>query len=298
MSTTTIKQNIIYGLGEGALVSDSTMLIYALRYANAAYRDIFGRYRLKHLRTRSVFRTSSGQSTYQAPTNYMGFLVLKDESNDTIIDQITPESFMREISSKSVADESFTSVSDTAVELDNVGIVQYSETVTDTDGTTTYTRDSDYTMSYADGQITMDSTGTMVDDTEYYIDYLYHELGDPNRFCIEYDATNKKYVYRFDPIPDSEKIITLLYEQGPSDLSGSVDPIWSRLEYCIERGGIYFGALEIIDDNNKRQSFKEDYETAIQALVMLDNDLVPKHDRIPVIMRKSDYTSVVFNKRN
>ena len=298
MSTTTIKQNIIYGLGEGSQVTNSTMLTYALRYANAAYRDIFGRYRFKNLRTRSVFRTSNGQSSYQAPSSYMGFLILKDESNDTIIDQITPEAFMREVSAKSVTDESFTSSSDTAVELDNVGIIQYSETVTDTDATTTYTRDSDYTMSYSSGTITVDSTGSMSDATEYYIDYLYHETGDPNRFCIEYDATNSKYVYRFDPIPDSEKIITLLYEQGPSDLSGSVDPIWNRLEYCIERGGIYFGSLELIEDANKRNSFKTDYENAIQALVFLDNDLVPKHDRIPVIMRKSDYTSVVFNKRN
>jgi hypothetical protein len=298
MSTSTIKQNIIYGLGEGAQVTNSTMLAYALRYANAAYRDIFGRYRLKNLRTRSVFRTSAGQSSYQAPASYMGFLILKDESNDTIIDQITPETFMREVSSKSVSEESFTSDFDVAVQLDNVGIIQYSETVTSTDGLTTFTRDSDYTMGYSAGTIEVDSTGTMADSTEYYIDYIYLESGNPKRFCIEYDAANGKYVYRFDPVPDSEKVITLLYEQGPSDLSGSIDPIWNRLEYCIERGGIYFGCLELIEDQNKRNMFKGDYEGAIEALVFLDNDLIPKHDRIPVIMRKSDYTSVVFNKRN
>lgn len=298
MSTTSIKQNVIYGLGEGQLVANTTMLTYALRYANAAYRDIFGRFRFKHLRTRSVFRTSNGQSTYQAPSQYMGFLILKDESGDSIIDQISPEMFMREISARKVTNESFTSSSDTAVSLDNVAIVQYSETVTNVAGTTTYTRDTDYTMSYSSGTITVDSGGSMADATAYYIDYNYHETGSPDKFCVEYDASNAKYVFRFDPVPDATKIITLLFEQGPSDLSGSVEPIWNRLEYCLERGGIYYGSLELIDDQRKRAEFKQDYTDAINALMMLDNDLVPKHDRIPVIMRKSDYTDTNYNRRN
>lgn len=297
MSTTTIKQNIIYGLGEGSAVADTTMLSYALRWANSAYRDIFGKHRFKHLRTRSVFRTANGQSAYQAPSQYMGFLILKDESNDRIIDQTTPEAFIRELSSLSVTDESFTSSHDTAVSLDNPAIIQYSETVTNTAGTTTYTRDTDYTMSYSSGEITVDSTGSMSDATEYYIDYLYHETGDPDKFCVEYDATNTKYVFRFDPVPDSTKVVSLLYEQGPSDLSGTVDPIWNRLEYAIERGGVYFGSLELIDDVNRQAMFKDDYVTAVRALVLLDNDLVPKHDRIPVIMKKSDYTDAVYTKR-
>jgi len=298
VSTTTIKSNIIYGLGEGAYAADATMLTYSLRYANSAYRDIFGRYRFKNLRTRTVFRTSTGQSSYQAPSSYMGFLILKDESNDSIIDQVTPEGFIRDIVANKVTDEVFESDYDTAVSLDNDAIIQYSETVTNEAGTTTYTRDTDYTMTYSDGEITVDSTGSMSDSTDYEIDYLYHATGDPNKFCIEYDSSNKKYVFRFDPVPDSEKIVTLLYEQGPSDLSGSVDPIWSKLEYAIERGGIYFGSLELIDDPRKQTLFKGDYETALQALVLLDNDLFPKQDNIPVIMKRSDYTSAVFNKRN
>ena len=31
------------------------------------------------------------------------------------------------------------------------------------------------------------------------------------------------------------------------------------------------------------------YETAIQSLIQLDLELVPKRNTIPVIMRKSDY---------
>lgn len=289
MSTTTIKQGIIYGLGEGALVADSTMLEYALRWANVAYREIFLRYRFKHLRTRSIFRTTEGQATYQAPTDFSGFLVLKDESAGGVLDQVTPEELQRNISATQITDESTTSDYDVAVSLDNTGIVQYSETVTTTDGATTYTRDTDYSMDYTAGTITVDSTGTMSDATEYEIDYLYYAEGPPTQFCIEYDATNKRYVFRLDPIPDDTYIASLLYPAIPSDLSGSVDPIWSKLEFALERGGIYYGSLEIMEDPQKRNEFKGIYETAIQALIQLDADLVPKHDRIKVVMRKSDY---------
>lgn len=289
MSTTTIKQNIIYGLGEGGIVADATMLIYALRWANAAYREIFLRYRFKHLRTRSIFRTTAGQATYQAPTDFGGFLVLKDESGGSVLSQITPEEFQRDISATKITDEAFTSDHDVAVSLDNTGIVQYSETVTTTDGATTYTRDTDYSMNYTAGTITVDSTGSMSDATEHETDYLYYAEGSPTQFCIEYDATNKRYIFRLDPIPDATYIASLLYPAIPSDLSGSVDPIWSKLEFALERGGIYYGSLEIMEDAQKRAEFKQIYEVAIQSLIQLDADFVPKHDRIKVVLRKSDY---------
>ncbi|MCP4262822.1 MAG: hypothetical protein GY774_35735 [Planctomycetes bacterium] len=291
MSTTSIQQNIIYGLGEGALLADSDMLTYALRFANKAYRDMFSRYRFKCIRTRTVFRTSNGQSAYQAPSDFSGFLALKDESGDNIIDQVTPEYFQQEISRNSIVNESFTSDYDVAVSLDNVGIVQYSETVTTVAGSTTYTRDTDYTMGYSGGTITVDSTGAMADATAYYIDYLYRSTGSPDKFCLEFDNANNQFITNFDPVPDATKIITMIYAAEPSQMSGSVEPIWPKLEFAIEQGGIYYGSLEFIDDANKRKELKQDYNIALQALVQLDQDLIPKHDRIPVVMRRNDYTN-------
>jgi hypothetical protein len=291
MSTTTIQQNIIYGLGEGALVADTTMLSYALRYANQAYRDIMNRYRYKCIQKRSVFRTSNGLSAYQMPDDFMGFLVVKDESGDSILDQVTPELFSREITSVQITDESFTSSSDTAVTLDQVGVVQYSETVTTTAGTTTYTRDTDYTMSYYNGQITMDSTGSMADATAYYIDYLYRATGSPSMFCVEFDSSNAQYVVRMDPVPDATKVVTLVYPAAPGDLSATVDAIWDRFEFAIERGGVYYGGLELIDDVQKRQELEKAYNVAIQSLIQLDQDLMPKHDRIPLVLKRNQYTN-------
>ena len=146
-------------------------------------------------------------------------------------------------------------------------------------------------MSYASGTITVDAAQSMADATEYYIDYLRYTKGTPNQFCLEYDAANTKYVFRLDPVPDDVYIGSVVYPALPSVLSDSVDTIWTRFEFCLERGGIYYGSLEIIEDANLRMTFKQDYEIAMQALIQLDQDLQPKHDQIQTIMRKSDYTS-------
>lgn len=294
MSTTTIKQNCIYGLGEGGSVANATMLTYALRWANCAYREIFLRYRFKHLRTRSIFRTTHGQQTYQTPTDFSGFLVVKDESNNTILDQVTPEEFQRTVTTTTVTDEDITTASTlaTAITLANTGLVQYSETVTNTAGTTTYTRDTDYSMNYVAGTITpiaAGSGGTMVASTAYHIDYICYAEGPPAQFCIEYDATNTRYIFRIDPVPDATYIASLLYPGLPSDLSGSVEPLWSTLEFALERGGIYYGSLEIIDDAQKRSEFRQNYEMAIQALIQLDRELEPKQQSIPLRLKRTDH---------
>lgn len=291
MSTTTIQQNILYGLGEGASVSSTTSLAYALRWANSAYRELFTRdVQFKHIKKRSMFRTADGQETYQAPSDFMGFLTLKDLSNDQIISQVTPEEIDRDSAPVKVTDETFESSDDTAVSLDYQGIVQFSETVTTTAGTTTYVRDTDYTMVYADGTITIDSTGSMADATDYYIDYLRRPTEKPTQFCIEYSPTNKKYVFRFNPVPDDVYNCSLVHVAMPSELSSSADAVWSRLEYAIERGGVFFGALELYEGNDSKiDRYERKWEQAILSLMRLDNDLVPKHDRIKVVMKKTDY---------
>jgi len=294
MSVTTIKQNILYALGEGSNVSNATFLTYALRWANRAYKEIFFKegYKLNAIKKRSVFRTEAGQQTYQAPSDFVGFVVLKDESNDGIIDQVTPDEFAREVSSSSITDEAFTSSFDTEVTLDHGAILQYSETVTNTAGTTTYVRDTDYTMDYSAGGITVLSTGGMADATSYEIDYLYYTQGQPDRFCFEYDKTNRLYVFRFDPVPESEYVVSLVYPHKPDDMSASVEPVWEFMEHAIECGGVYYGSLEIIEDKQKRKELKNIYVEAVKDLVRMDQDMIPKHNRIPVIKRRIDYTNI------
>ena len=224
-----------------------------------------------------------------AQSDFMGFLTLKDESNDNVLDQVTPEEFTRSVSPLLITNESFTSSHDVAVSLNNQAIMQYSETVTTTDGATTYTRDTDYTMSYSAGTITVLSTGSMSDATGYYIDYSHSATGTPSTFCIEYDAANAKYVFRLSDVPDDTYIGSIVYSASPSDLSATVDVIWNKLEFAIEQGGIYYGSMVIIDDEKKRREFKANYEVAMQALIQLDISLMPKNDRIKVVMKKTDY---------
>jgi len=291
MSTSTIQANVLYGLGEGMNVADATSLTYALRWANAAYRNIFTKYRFRHIQKRSIFRTAAGQQTYQAPSDFMGFLTLKDESNDTVLQQLTPEEFSRQVAPVAITDEVFTSDDGVAVALGNPSIIQYSETVADdTDHTTVYTRDTDYTMDYTAGTITVDAAEAMDDATDYYIDYVYYPDGKPDTFCLEYDVTNGKYVFRVSPTPDAIYIASLVYPAIPTALSGSVNSIWTQLEYCLERGGVYFGSLELMDGSDPKIGiFKSEYSDAIKDLMRLDMELVPKGQTIPIRMRKTDY---------
>lgn len=287
MTASTIQTNIIYGLGEGQSAADSTMLTYALRWANAAYRDIYTKYRFKHFRKRRIFRTVDGQQTYHMPSDFIGFGILKNERTNEPIEQVTSEDFTRRASTTFVDDETFTSDFDVAVELGHKAIVQYSETVSD--GTTAYTRDTDYAMDYAAGTITVDSTGSLTDATDYYIDYVHYANDEPERFCLEYDSTNKLYVARLDPTPDDVYIMSIQYPAAPSNLSGSVNAIWESMEFAIERGGIFYGSLEMVDDPQKRLEFRAIYEQAAGSLVALDNDLVPKRARIQVALKRTDY---------
>lgn len=289
MSTTTIQQNVCYGIGEGANVADSTMLSYALRWVNRAYREMWLRYRYKSLMTKSIFRTTHGQQTYQAPSDFAGFLTLKDESNDQIIAQITPEEMQRKISETAVTNESVTVVSATAVALANTGIQQYSETVTTVAGTTTYVRDTAYTMDYVAGTITMIAGGGLTTATAYYIDYLYVAEDKPTHFCVEFDINTNQYLFRLYPTPNSAYVGSILYSAYPSVLSSTVNPMWDQFEFCLECGGIYYGGQEMVLDPQKRMEYKQNYEAAMQALIQLDLELIPKRNTIPVIMRKSDY---------
>ena len=292
MSTETIQANIIYKLKENGLVADTTMLASALRWANEGYRDMISRpFFDKVLLTKSNYTMTDGQQSYQAPSDFGGFCTMWDVTNQAELIMVTPEELQRNVTINTVTDEVFESSSDVAVALDNKAIVQYSEVVTDdTDHTTVYTRDTDYSMDYTSGTITVDSTGTMSDATDYYIDYLYMTQGTPTKFCVEYDATNARFVLRLNPVPEGAYIATLIYPDFPTALSSTVDSVWSRLEFAIERRGIYYGSCEMFSPNDPLIArFDKDSEIAMEYLRQRLARLIPRHDRVKVVMRKSDY---------
>ena len=291
MSTATIQANIIYGLKEHGLVADETFLTNALRWGNAAYRDMINRpWFDRTLLTKSNFTMTDGQQSYQSPSDFAGFCTMWDVTNQTELIMVTPEEFQRNVSISSITNETFESDDDTAVELDNKAIVQYSEVVQNTDEDTTYTRDTDFSMDYTAGTITVDADESMSDETDYYIDYLYMEKGKPDKFCVEYDSTNARFVFRMSPVPDDAYIATLVYPDFPSDLSDSVDSIWSRLEFAIERRGIYYGSLEMFEPQDPLIArFDIDSEKALEYLRQRLARITPKHNRIQVVMQRSDY---------
>ena len=73
---------------------------------------------------------------------------------------------------KTITDESFTSATaGTAKALANKPIKPESEVITNAAGTVTYTRDTDYSMDYVNGTITVLSGGSMLGATAYLADY-------------------------------------------------------------------------------------------------------------------------------
>ncbi len=264
------------------------MLSYALRWANAAYRDVLNRPGFNFPQKRTTMRTISGKQSYQLPDSFFGFLILKNEQDNALIEQITADDLSRRSQTTFIEAETVTAAAvGTAVDLANTALLQYSETVYDS--TVTYTRDTDYTMDYTAGTIT---SLTLTPATDYSIDYSHYTRDAPTRFCLEYDSANRLYIMRLDPVPDDIYMLSLTYLSAPLDLSASVDPIWSKMEYALERGGIYFGSMEVTEDPQRRIEYKANYEQAVSYLLMVCQSLdKPNHARIPMALRRSDYFS-------
>ena len=79
------------------------------------------------------------------------------------------------------------------VQLDSIWIIPFCETVTNIDGTVTYTRDTDYEMDYLLGKIKCLSSGSMVASTNYLIDYYHNESGAVDMVYTDCMAQNSKY---------------------------------------------------------------------------------------------------------
>jgi len=220
MSTTTIQQNTLYGLGEGANVANATWLTNALRWANTGYHDMQLRHAWKCFKRRQYFSTVASQAAYQYPSNWIGYVTTRDDTNEQIIEELSAEEF--------------------------------------------------------DRQHTDPSTET---------------TGKPTQMCIEFDSTNRLYAVRFAPIPDDAYVFYSMNFIIPSDLSGSVSPIYGGWEHALERGGIYYGSLELLEGNDPKIAiFKQNFETAIAALIKMDVNIGKKRRYMKLIHSKSDFT--------
>lgn len=114
------------------------------------------------------------------------------------ISRLKPREYIYDVSIDfDVDDESFTTDDPvtTAVSLTYGMIKPESESVTSADGETSYTRDTDYTMDYANGIITPISGGDMAASTNYLISYTRLKIAVPISYSglirvkkIEYPA--------------------------------------------------------------------------------------------------------------
>lgn len=96
---------------------------------------------------------------------------LGDIQADTSSDELSLRIWNNRNGTGAVTDHPFTSNYDVAVDLGETDLVDGSETVTTSDGMTEYDVDVDYTMNYETGEITVLSSGSMANSTEYHIDF-------------------------------------------------------------------------------------------------------------------------------
>ena len=116
------------------------------------------------------------------------------------------------MNTSTIENETFNSSEyDTWVQLENSGIVPYTEKVTNTTDETPYVRGVDYEMDYVNGKIKVLSTGSMQNNTLYHIDYEKYEA---TTFSL--NATKEGYreseTYTFTVNPtEIEYVYPLLY---------------------------------------------------------------------------------------
>lgn len=92
---------------------------------------------------------------------------------------------------------------DVWVQLAHKPIEPNSETVTTTDAATTYARDTDYRMDYANGRIKYMDDGDMEADTEYYVDYKKSRISLDLADIISDLITIQEVIYPVNTVPQT-----------------------------------------------------------------------------------------------
>ena len=143
----------------------------------------------KSLKNGSVtVTTTDGLTTYTEGSDYT-----IDYLNGTIT-----------VNTIAVADETFHSNYNNAVALAHNNLKSGSVSVTTTDDATTYAENTDYTIDYTNGTITVLDSGNMANDTDYHINYNYGVMADATAYYIDYrygvmlDSTEYYITYNFN----------------------------------------------------------------------------------------------------
>lgn len=184
--------------------------------------------------------------------------------------------------------ETFTSVFDSPVDLSKKDMVAGSIVVKTTDGSNTFAEGADYTVDTATGTITVLSTGSMSDATDYSISYSYeYNRSDTSLKMKFYRRSNystsiisgSEVVYAG---PDITSAVKYEREQGEGNVEDGVyypdsDNTTNTYGIDYDAGVVYFG------EQKEYVKVEYDYEVAPGANYMGLSDMPDDHDpRLPV----------------
>ena len=114
----------------------------------------------------------------------------------------------------------------------------------------------------------------------------------PNDGTLEYDRNNNRHILRLAPPPVAADTLYAIMRRWHPTLSDSQNIQYDKLEKALERRAIYYGSVEVFNDNeftNYRAELKNisvEKFNALQRVVAIQK---PHRTQVPTILRKSGY---------
>lgn len=118
------------------------------------------------------------------------------------------------------------------------------------------------------------------------------ETDAPADVTYEYDRTNLRNVIRLAPTPDDAYTLRANMRCWHSELSGSQDVLWDKIENVVKRRAAYFGSIELFNSPEDIQFRNEMNQLSMVKMDGLRRVLAsqkPRPNQIPAILKKSDY---------
>lgn len=116
--------------------------------------------------------------------------------------------------------------------------------------------------------------------------------GKTTEVSLEFDRYSGRHVMRCAPIPDAAYVWYATMRCWHPSLSSTQNPIYSQLQTVIEHGGIYYGALAMLQDPeyaNYTNKVEAEFNNSIKSIERIFNSQKLHPPQIPVVLKKSDY---------
>lgn len=114
----------------------------------------------------------------------------------------------------------------------------------------------------------------------------------PSDGTLEYDRSNNRHILRVAAKPVAADTFYAIMRRWHSSLGSSQNVQYDHLEKVLERRAVYYGSLEVFNDNEYVQFRNELNNVSIEKIKGLSRVVAlqkPTSPQIPTVLKKSDY---------